>query len=75
MEERRCTLCVTLIPRYRAFCRHCFDRVPWKLRSDFLRAWLLRVADPNAYQQELIRLHLWDVDSRAVPGEWKRNKG
>ncbi len=60
---RVCPLCsLEKIPLYRAMCGHCFDRVPWNSRAEFLRAWRLRVMYPLSYQEQLIELKMWFID-------------
>lgn len=66
VDSRQCPLCgYRAIPPYRALCRRCFDRVPWRMRADFLKAWRLRVLQPVVYAERLIELYGWNRDDQA----------
>ncbi len=66
MSARTCPVCLReSIPVYRAMCRHCFDKVPWKNRADFLHAWRRRVMNPTVYTEELISVRQWYIHSRS----------
>ncbi|MET1007367.1 MAG: hypothetical protein ABWX96_17590 [Propionibacteriaceae bacterium] len=62
--EHFCLACnFVVIPVYRAFCRHCFPKVPWRLRADVMHAYRRRVLRGPEFDKQLIQLRQWVHDS------------